>query len=148
MTKTEGAISILVSAWICGVFLFRLLKAWDFGLFVLVVDIFFGCGVTIFLVLTISKKKKKDASNQSNLSNDSDRCGILSTGELRMLYDELGLDASASDDDVKTAYREMAKRYHPDFYEDAEPNVREAAAERFRRIGDAYALIKYIRGMK
>ena len=31
-------------------------------------------------------------------------------------YEILGVDNNASDDDIKAAYRRMAKKYHPDLY--------------------------------
>ena len=140
MSNAGRAAIVFVSAGVCGTIAFRMLNSWSFWVFV------GGAIVGAFLcVLPMITKMRKEEYDNSDLEWKS---GSMTNEELRFLYGELGLDTSASDDDVKTAYREMAKRYHPDFYEDAEPNVREAAAERFRRIGDAYALIKYIRGMK
>ena len=33
-------------------------------------------------------------------------------------YSVLGLDGNASEEEVKRAYRELAKKYHPDNYQD------------------------------
>lgn len=142
MTAVGRAAKIFVCAGIGGTILFRLLNSWSYGLFVVGAVI----GATIGFVVTMPKvKNESDRTDPSDVDGSAES---MSKGELRMLYGELGLDTTASDEEVKTAYREMAKRYHPDFYEDAEANVREAAAERFRRVGEAYALIKYLRGMK
>jgi molecular chaperone DnaJ len=51
-------------------------------------------------------------------------------------YRTLGVSESASADDIKKAYRRLAKQYHPD----ANPNNQEAA-ERFKEIGEAYAVL-------
>lgn len=142
MTAAGRAAKIFVCAGIGGTLVFRLLNSWSYGLFVVGAII----GTVVGLLLTMPKVK--DESDTFDFSDVEGKAESMSTGELRMLYGELGLDSTASDEEVKTAYREMAKRYHPDFYEDAEANVRDAAAERFRRVGEAYALIKYLRGMK
>ncbi len=51
-------------------------------------------------------------------------------------YRVLGVSETASADDIKKAYRRLAKQYHPD----ANPNNQEAA-ERFKEIGEAYAVL-------
>jgi molecular chaperone DnaJ len=51
-------------------------------------------------------------------------------------YQVLGVAEQASPDDIKKAYRRLAKRYHPDANQgDA------SAAERFKEIGEAYGVL-------
>jgi molecular chaperone DnaJ len=52
------------------------------------------------------------------------------------LYRVLGVKDSASEGDIKKAYRKLAKEYHPD----ANPD-NPAAAERFKEIGEAYSVL-------
>ena len=47
-------------------------------------------------------------------------------------YDILGLDKNASPEDIKSAYRKLAKKYHPDI------NKEDGATERFKEINEAY----------
>lgn len=51
-------------------------------------------------------------------------------------YDVLGVSRGASDADIKTAYRKLAKQYHPD-----KNQGDEKAGERFKEIGEAYAVL-------
>lgn len=54
-------------------------------------------------------------------------------------YKILGVDRSASNEEIKKAYRKLCKIYHPDVNHDS-PN-REAAEEKFKEIGVAYQAI-------
>lgn len=49
------------------------------------------------------------------------------------LYDILGVDKSATQDDIKKAYRKLSKKYHPD-----KNQGDKAAEEKFKEINDAY----------
>ncbi|MBO2526097.1 MAG: molecular chaperone DnaJ, partial [Bacteroidetes bacterium] len=62
-------------------------------------------------------------------------------------YTILGIDSSATDDEVKKAYREMAKKNHPDKVAYLGEDVRKAAEKKFQEINDAYDKIKKQRGM-
>lgn len=50
-------------------------------------------------------------------------------------YETLGVSRSASDDEIKTAYRSLAKKYHPDL------NKTPEAAEKFKEINEAYSVL-------
>ncbi|MBO4671048.1 MAG: TerB family tellurite resistance protein [Bacteroidales bacterium] len=62
-------------------------------------------------------------------------------------YSVLGISPSATDDEVKTAYRRMAMKNHPDKVATLGPEVQKAAAEKFRQIQEAYEAIKRERGL-
>lgn len=51
-------------------------------------------------------------------------------------YKVLGVAPSATDDEVKEAYRNLAKKYHPDQY--AESPLKELADEKMKEINEAY----------
>jgi molecular chaperone DnaJ len=53
----------------------------------------------------------------------------------RDYYDALGVDRDASQDEVKSAYREKAREYHPD------ASDHENAQERFKEIQEAYEVL-------
>ena len=50
-------------------------------------------------------------------------------------YEVLGVSKTASDDEIKSAFRKLAKKYHPDVSK--EPN----AAEKFKEAQEAYAVL-------
>lgn len=50
-------------------------------------------------------------------------------------YSILGVDKSASEDEIKSAYRRLAKKYHPDL------NKTPEAAEKFKDINEAYEVL-------
>ena len=54
-------------------------------------------------------------------------------------YKVLGISPGASDDEVKKAYRELAKKYHPDNYVDNP--LADLAQEKMKEINEAYDLI-------
>ena len=62
-------------------------------------------------------------------------------------YKTLGVDKKASQEEIKKAYRKLARQYHPDTNKDA------GAEERFKAISEAYDILgdpdkrkKYDRG--
>ena len=54
----------------------------------------------------------------------------------RDYYEVLGLSKGASDDDIKKAYRKLAKKYHPDLH----PDDKNAEAK-FKEISEAYDVL-------
>ena len=54
-------------------------------------------------------------------------------------YDVLGLNPEATSDEVKRAYRDLSKKYHPDL---CVAISKEIAEEKFKEINEAYAMIK------
>ena len=51
-------------------------------------------------------------------------------------YKILGVDRKATDDDIRKAYRKLAKQYHPDY----NPNNKQSE-DRFKEINEAYEVL-------
>ena len=62
-------------------------------------------------------------------------------------YTALEIQPSATDEEVKKAYRRMAMKYHPDKVANAGEEIRQQATEKFRGINEAYEHIKNQRGL-
>jgi len=59
--------------------------------------------------------------------------------KFRDYYEVLGVARNASADDIKRAYRQLARKQHPDLQPKAE---RAQAAERFKEINEAYEVLR------
>ena len=63
-------------------------------------------------------------------------------------YKVLEIEKSVSDDEVKKAYRRMAKKYHPDRVGHLGKEHQEGAEAKFRQVQEAYEHIQKERGFK
>jgi curved DNA-binding protein len=54
----------------------------------------------------------------------------------RDYYDVLGVSRDASEDEIRAAYRRLARRYHPDV------NKEEGAEDRFKEVSEAYEVLR------
>ena len=57
--------------------------------------------------------------------------------EKKDYYEILGVSKNATDDELKKAYRKLAKKYHPD----ANPDNKEEAEAKFKEINEAYEVL-------
>jgi len=62
-------------------------------------------------------------------------------------YKSLEIEPTATDEEIKKAYRRMAMKYHPDKVNDLGEEVKKSATEKFRSINEAYESLKKQRNM-
>ncbi len=56
--------------------------------------------------------------------------------QFRDYYETLGVSKTASDDEIKSAFRKLARKYHPDVAKD-----KKSAEEKFKQINEAYEVL-------
>lgn len=61
-------------------------------------------------------------------------------------YKILEVERSASVPEIKKAYREMVKKYHPDKLQHMDEVYRKGAEEKFRKVQEAYEQLQKERG--
>ncbi len=54
-------------------------------------------------------------------------------------YKELGVSETATPEEIRAAYLDLVKKYHPDKYTD--PKIKEQAGERLKQINQAYEML-------
>ncbi len=81
--------------------------------------------------------------------NDSDFQSIraMFISQTDASYKILEIEPTASDDDVKKAYRRMAMKYHPDKVSHLGEDFKKVAHEKFRKVQGAYDQVKKERGL-
>ncbi|MCH1437221.1 MAG: TerB family tellurite resistance protein [Flavobacteriales bacterium] len=67
--------------------------------------------------------------------------------EPKQNYKILEIDSSASDAEVKKAFRKMAMKYHPDKLSDLSASQQKMGKQKFMKVQEAYEAIKNERGM-
>ena len=92
------------------------------------------------------------SSISMNMSvKDADYQSILAlyqrSKDANWAYTALEITPSATNEEVKKAYRRMAMKYHPDKVANAGEEIRQQATDKFRAINEAYEHIKQQRGI-
>lgn len=84
----------------------------------------------------------KDVDSMLNMET-----GARANSNIEDAYKVLGLSSTATDDEVKVAYRKMALKHHPDRVATLGEDIRKAAEKKFQDINDAKERIFKARGL-
>ncbi|MBJ12178.1 MAG: molecular chaperone DjlA [Candidatus Marinimicrobia bacterium] len=69
-------------------------------------------------------------------------------GDIDKAYTILEIKSTATDNEIKKAYRKMATKYHPDKVSHLGKDLSQMAENKFKAVNDAYQTIKKERGLK
>ncbi|HTA28172.1 MAG TPA: DnaJ domain-containing protein, partial [Bacteroidia bacterium] len=72
--------------------------------------------------------------------------GVKTAPANNRMYETLGVERNANEEEIKKAYRQMALKYHPDRVTHLGEDARNAAEEKFKKIQEAYEAIKKDKG--
>ena len=84
----------------------------------------------------------KDVDSMLNMES-----GAKVDSNIEDAYKVLGISPTATDDEVKAAYRKMALKHHPDRVATLGEDIRKAAEKKFQDINDAKERIFKARGL-
>lgn len=91
-----------------------------------------------FTTMESYKNHEKERAEQAKRTFSKEEAALLI----------LDLDNSAEEDDIKSAYRNLAKQYHPDMLLKADEQLKSISEEQFHRLQQAYEFLKDKRGIK
>ncbi|UYV68244.1 DNAJC7 [Cordylochernes scorpioides] len=83
-------------------------------------------------------KKERNKANKALL----DQAKLeLRKSKRKDYYKILGVSKTASDDEIKKAYKKLALLHHPDRHSDATPEAKSEQEKKFKELGEAYAIL-------
>ena len=71
---------------------------------------------------------------------------LLNKTDITNSYAVLGVSKHATNEEIKTAYRKLVKKYHPDRLNNISDDLIELSKKKFQDLQDAYSSIKADRG--
>ena len=80
------------------------------------------------------------------LDFESIKAPYMKSTDVNWAYKSLEIETTATNDEIKKAYRRMAMKYHPDKVTGLGEEIQKSATEKFRSVNEAYESLKKQRG--
>ncbi len=98
---------------------------------------------------THQQEKKRSGEQQGDQTDEKKQRKSSTFGyKLTQAYNQLGLLTTATEPEIKAAFRLLAKKYHPDHLPSGATDMdRKISADQFRQVMEAYDLIRLEKGM-
>lgn len=123
-------IVFLIAAVMIGAIIFRVIPPIVLVRIVVYALIFLG---PIYLINRVLSR-----STAGSYYHEQPKANPRPTIKTQTPYEILGIEPTASKEEITRAYRTMAKKYHPDTVADMAPEFRELAEQRMKAINAAY----------
>jgi DnaJ like chaperone protein len=108
----------------------------------------FGIAIADGTVDKVEADKIKEIATYMQISdNDFESIKAMFYKDVDAAYKVLQVSQDATDSEIKKAYYEMAKKYHPDRVASLGDDIRKAAEVKFQKVNEAYETIKKERGI-
>lgn len=115
----------------------------------LLIQYLFGIAQADGLVSDSEMKVIRKIASYFRISNvEFEQIKSLFYKDVSSFYKVLGIEESATNDDIKKAYRKMAVKHHPDKFSQLGEEQQLAAKNKFQKIQEAYEHIKKERAIK
>jgi DnaJ like chaperone protein len=95
-------------------------------------------------IISVEEQKQIDfiGINLGITANDLQSIRAMFIQDTGFAYKILEIETSATDEEIKKAYRRMAMKYHPDKLATMGEEIQKAAHEKFSKVNEAYEAIK------
>lgn len=108
----------------------------------------FKAVLAMFTFQSQHSHNEKKSHKKEQKQDENTRSNVPKTGPLERSYQILELSSKASDEEIKKAYRRLAKIHHPDRVIHLGESFQKTAKEKFQKLQEAYDLVKLTRGFK
>ncbi len=90
-----------------------------------------------------NKQKKEQEKNKNNSRKNKKKIYFFTNSKY---FSVLGITPQASNDEIKKNFKQLAVKFHPDKYVSKSTEEQNEASEKFKKISEAYNIIKKRRG--